>query len=87
VLGASGVVPADALLGRVLLGELGLDGTVRPVHGVLPAALTARAAGVERLVVPLANLAEAQLLPGLSARGVGSLRDLVALLTGGTVSS
>ncbi len=82
VLAAHGVLPADALLGRVLLGELGLDGRVRPVRGVLPAALTARAAGFEALVVPLDNLAEARLLPGVSARGVASLRDLVALLTG-----
>ena len=82
VLAAQGVVPPDALLGRVLVGELGLDGQVRAVRGVLPAAVTARAAGIERLVVPLANLAEAQLLPGVSARGVASLRDLVLLLTG-----
>jgi magnesium chelatase family protein len=82
VLAANGAVPAGALLGRVLLGELGLDGQVRPVRGVLPAALTARAAGVEHLVVASANLAEARLLPGVTARGVRSLRDLVALLTG-----
>ena len=82
VLAADGAVPADALLGRVLLGELGLDGRVRPVRGVLPAALTAREAGVERLVVPLGNLAEARLLPGVTPRGVGTLRDLAALLTG-----
>ena len=82
VLAANGAVPADALLRRVLLGELGLDGQVRPVRGVLPAALTARSAGVEHLVVPSANLAEARLLPGVTARGVRSLRDLVALLTG-----
>ncbi|MCU1592471.1 MAG: Magnesium-chelatase (Mg-protoporphyrin chelatase), partial [Frankiales bacterium] len=82
VLAASGVVPADALLGRVLLGELGLDGRVRAVRGVLPAVLTARAAGVERVVVPLPNLAEARLPPGITARGVGCLRDLVALLRG-----
>ena len=82
VLAADGVVPPAALLDRVLLGELGLDGRVRPVRGVLPAALTARAAGIAQLVVPLDNLAEARLLPGLTARGVGSLRDLVALLTG-----
>ena len=82
VLAADGVVPPSALLGRVLLGELGLDGRVRPVRGVLPAALTAREDGIERLVVPLDNLSEARLLPGVAARGVGSLRDLVALLTG-----
>jgi len=82
VLAANGVVPAEALLGRVLVGELGLDGRVRPVRGVLPAVLTAVRAGVERVVVPLENLAEARLLPGVQARGVGRLRDLIALLTG-----
>ena len=82
VLAAAGVLPADALLGRLLVGELGLDGRVRPVPGVLPAVLTAARAGIERVVVPLENLAEARLLPGAQARGVGCLRDLVALLTG-----
>ena len=82
VLAANGVVPAEALLGRVLVGELGLDGRVRPVRGVLPAVLTAVRAGVERVVVPLENLAEARLLPGVQARGVGRLRDLIALLLG-----
>ena len=82
VLAANGAVPAEALLSRVLVGELGLDGRVRPVRGVLPSVLTALRAGVEQVVVPLENLAEARLLPGVSARGIGSLRDLVALLTG-----
>jgi magnesium chelatase family protein len=82
VLAAAGGLPAEALLGRVLLGELGLDGRVRPVPGVLPAVLTAVRAGIERVVVPLDNLAEARLVPGVQARGVGCLRDLVALLTG-----
>lgn len=82
VLAAAGVLPAQALLGRVLLGELGLDGRVRPVPGVLPAVLTAARAGIDRVVVPLENLAEALLLPGVQARGVGCLRDLVLLLTG-----
>ncbi len=82
VLAAHGALPAEALHGRVLVGELGLDGQVRPVRGVLPVVLTALAAGVERVVVPLANLAEARLVPEVQARGVGSLRDLVALLTG-----
>jgi magnesium chelatase family protein len=83
ILGAdASVVPSDALLGRVLLGELGLDGSVRPVRGVLPAVMTAARAGFERVVVPAANLAEARLLPGVEARGVRTLRDLVRLLTG-----
>ncbi|HEU0101468.1 MAG TPA: YifB family Mg chelatase-like AAA ATPase [Mycobacteriales bacterium] len=82
VLAAAGVVPADALLGRVLIGELGLDGTVRPVRGVLPAVLSATAAGYERVVVPAGNLAEACLVPGVQATGLRSLRQLVCLLRG-----
>ena len=82
VLAADGVVPAESLVGRVLLGELGLDGRVRPVAGVLPSLLTALRAGVDRAVVPGANLAEAQLLPGIEAAGVATLTDLVRLLTG-----
>lgn len=82
VLAAAGVVPADALLGRVLVGELGLDGTVRPVRGVLPAVLTAATAGYERVVVPTGNLAEACLVPGMQTTGLRTLRELVALLRG-----
>lgn len=82
ILAASRALPAGALHGRVLLGELGLDGRVRPVPGVLPAVLTAARAGIERVVVPLENLAEARLVREVQVRGVGSLRDLVRLLTG-----
>ena len=82
ILAATGVLPAEALIGRVLLGELGLDGRVRPVPGVLPALLTASRAGIERAVVPLENLPEARLVEQVQTRGVGSLRDLVRLLTG-----
>lgn len=82
ILAATGVLPAEALAGRVLLGELGLDGRVRPVPGVLPALLTASRAGIERAVVPLQNLPEARLVEHVQTRGVGSLRDLVLLLTG-----
>ena len=82
VLAADGVLPAAALLGRVLLGELGLDGDVRPVRGVLPSVVTASRAGFDEVVVPADNLAEARLLPGVRARGVRTLHDLLALLTG-----
>jgi magnesium chelatase family protein len=82
VLSAAGVVPGPALKGVVLLGELGLDGRVRPVTGALPAVLAAAAAGVERVVVPAANAREAALVPGVVVTAVDSLRMLVALLTG-----
>ncbi len=82
ILAAAGVVPAAALHDRVLLGELGLDGQVRAVRGVLPAVLVARDAGITRVVVPRANLAEARLLPGTEAVGVATLGELLALLRG-----
>jgi magnesium chelatase family protein len=82
ILAASDVLPPEGLAGRVLIGELGLDGRVKPVLGVLPAVVTAARAGIDDVVVPLANLREARQLPGVRARGVGTLSDLVALLTG-----
>jgi magnesium chelatase family protein len=82
ILAADGAVPSDALLPRVLLGELGLDGAVRPVRGVLPSVVTAVRAGFAHVVVPAENLAEARLLPGVQACGVRTLRDLLALLSG-----
>ena len=82
LLAADGVVPTAALQGRLLLGELGLDGRVKAVPGVLPAILAASKAGFTRAIVPSANLDEAQLLPGVVSEGVSSLRSLVALLRG-----
>lgn len=87
VLGAAGTVPAEALRSRVLLGELGLDGRVRRVRGVLPALMAARAAGFEQVVVPHGQHAEASLVSGLSITSVGSLADLVDCLHGRPVLS
>jgi magnesium chelatase family protein len=82
VVAAAGGVPAGVLRGLVLLGELGLDGTVRPVRGVLPAALAAARAGFGRLVVPADNAAEAALVPGLRVLPVTGLLPLLRVLRG-----
>ncbi|BBX03315.1 hypothetical protein BST36_05610 [Mycolicibacterium moriokaense] len=66
----------------VLLGELALDGRVRPVKGVLPAVLAAKRAGWPTVVVPVANLAEASLVDGVDVRGVRTLRQLRAWVAG-----
>lgn len=60
----------------VLLGELALDGRVRPVHGVLPAVLAAKRDGWQAVVVPVDNLAEASLVEGIEVWGVPHLRQL-----------
>lgn len=81
MLAAVGQVPAGvAEVGHV--GELGLDGAVRPVPGVLPAVMGLARAGVRRVVVPLANAEEARLVPGVEVLGVGCLAEAVALHRG-----
>ncbi len=84
VLAAARVFPAETLERTVLLGELGLDGRLRPVRGVLPATLAA-AAGFTRMIVPLRQAAEAQLVEGIEVLGLASLSQLVAELRGDPV--
>ncbi|BBG00677.1 MULTISPECIES: YifB family Mg chelatase-like AAA ATPase [Pseudonocardia] len=77
VLAATGAIPPDRLRGTALLGELALDGRLRPVRGVLPCLLAARDAGMVRAVVPRAVLAEASLVDGLDARCADRLADVL----------
>ena len=64
------------------IGELGLDGSVRPVSGVIPMLLAARGAGFTRAIVPLGNLEEAHLATGIEIFGCASLSDLVSFHAG-----
>ncbi|MER5717647.1 YifB family Mg chelatase-like AAA ATPase [Streptomyces sp. NPDC002132] len=80
VLGASERIDPRVLADIVMIGELGLDGRVRPVRGILPAVLAAADAGYEQVVVPECATAEASLVPGVSVLGVRSLRQLIAVL-------
>ena len=63
------------------MGELALDGTLRAVRGVLPVAAEARSEGVRMAVVPRANGVEAAMVDGLAVYSVGSLREVVDLLS------
>jgi len=80
LLAADRTVSADRLRGTVLIGELALDGRLRPVRGVLPAVLAARRAGMRRVVVPRGALAEAALVDGVEVHGAERLRDVLAWL-------
>jgi magnesium chelatase family protein len=80
VLGAAERIDPRVLADIVMIGELGLDGRVRPVRGTLPAVLAAADAGYEQVVVPECAAAEASLVPGVSVLGVRSLRQLIAVL-------
>ncbi|MFC9339407.1 YifB family Mg chelatase-like AAA ATPase [Streptomyces sp. NPDC057020] len=81
VLGAAERIDPRAIADLVLIGELGLDGRVRPVRGILPAVLAAADAGYHQVVVPEQTAGEASLVPGVSVLGVRSLRQLIAVLT------
>ncbi|MET7902067.1 YifB family Mg chelatase-like AAA ATPase [Streptomyces sp. NPDC005355] len=81
VLGAAERVDPREIADLMMIGELGLDGRVRPVRGVLPAVLAASEAGYRQVVVPEQTAAEASLVPGVSVLGVRSLRQLIAVLT------
>ncbi|MEE1814521.1 YifB family Mg chelatase-like AAA ATPase [Streptomyces sp. SP18ES09] len=81
VLGAAERIDPRAIADLVLIGELGLDGRVRPVRGVLPAVLAAADAGYRQVVVPEQTAGEASLVPGVSVLGVRTLRQLIAVLS------
>ena len=86
---AIGLLKANGLLemagadDQVAIGELGLDGQIRPVRGVLPALLAARKSGVTRAIVPSGNRAEAALVSGLEVIAVNTLREVIAYFRSG----
>lgn len=82
VLNAADVVPLAALEKTILLGELALDGRLRPIRGVLPAVVTAVNHGWRRVVVPTATMIEAALVEGIEVYGADTLADLVRWLQG-----
>lgn len=80
LLAANERIAPKSIADLMMIGELGLDGRVRPVRGVLPAVLAAADAGYRQVVVPERTTAEASLVPGVAVLGVRSLRQLVAVL-------
>jgi magnesium chelatase family protein len=82
VLAAAGTVPVAAIEGVTFLGELGLDGQLRPVCGVLPAVAAAAAAGFRKVAVPEASAQEATLVPEMAVVGAPALSALLAWLRG-----
>jgi magnesium chelatase family protein len=79
LLSATGVAPNESVRRFVHVGELGLDGRVRPVRGVLPAALAAVRGDRPDLVVPAENAQEAELVPGARVWPVRHLNEVIVL--------
>jgi magnesium chelatase family protein len=82
ILTANGAIPAARVAGLMFLGELGLDGRLRPVRGVLPGVAAAAAAGFEAVAVPEENAREACLVPGMRVVAAPCLSALLAWLRG-----
>ena len=82
VLAAEGAVDKQRLDKFVLVGELGLDGSLRPVRGALPISINARKEGFEGLIVPKANAREAAAVNRLNVYGADNLAQVVAFFNG-----
>lgn len=80
ILVSTGMIPQDYVRDSMIAGELGLSGEIKPVRGILPMALEAKKQGLKRCIVPLENLAEAQLVEGIKILGAGCLIQLIELL-------
>ncbi|MCF6290752.1 MAG: YifB family Mg chelatase-like AAA ATPase [Desulfobacterales bacterium] len=84
ILAAAGILTSDLLPQYGVIGELSLDGAVRPARGVLPMALAARDAGLTGILVPAANGPEAAVVDGIEVIGVENLAQALEFLAGTT---
>ncbi len=83
-LAAVGDVPVEKVTGRLLVGELSLEGKLLPVRGILPIVLAARERGLEEVIVPIGNGGEAGVVTGIEVTAASSLGEVVRWLRSGT---
>ncbi|MEO0257530.1 MAG: YifB family Mg chelatase-like AAA ATPase, partial [candidate division WOR-3 bacterium] len=84
ILAASGNIPAERLMGFLVLGELSLDGNLRGVKGVLPSAVLAKDLGLEGIVIPRDNGPEAAVVEGIKVYALENLSQAVEFFRGGS---
>ncbi len=82
MLASSGQVDENRLKDFAILGELALDGTLRPIHGSLPIAVELKKKKIRGIILPAANAKEAAMVEGIDVYGVENLTDTIALLDG-----
>ena len=82
ILTATGQVIIDLLADFILLGELALDGTLRPIHGTLPIAVEAKRLKIRGIILPKENAKEAAMVEGLDVYPMESLVETVSFLNG-----
>ena len=81
LLAANEVLPADKLDKYLILGELGLDGSLKPIKGALPIAILAEKQGFEGIILPKANAQEAAVVGGLKIYGMENLTEVILFLS------
>lgn len=86
ILAASGQVVFHELENYVIMGELSLDGEIRPVKGVLPIAIKAKQEGFKGVIVPLVNAPEASVVDGVAVYGAAHINDVIAFFGGNTAA-
>ena len=82
VIATMGLIAPEALKDIAILGELSLDGSIRPVRGALPMTISAREGGLGRIALPEGNAHEVACVAGIGIYPFSSLKDLVAFLRG-----
>ena len=82
ILAATGTIPQEIISKYLILGELSLDGRIKPVNGSLPMALAAKKAGYQGIVVPYGNRREASVVDGISVHPVKTLSQVVVIFRG-----
>lgn len=84
ILAADGQIQCPNLGNYLIMGELGLDGTLQAIKGALPMAIKAREAGFEGMIVPIANVDEAAVVNRLKVYGANNLSEVIGFLNGTT---
>lgn len=82
ILASYGLIPVSSLKESAFLGELGLDGDCKPIHGVLPLVLAMQESGIRRCFLPEENIAEGLAVEGIEIIKAVHLKEVVAMLAG-----
>ena len=82
IVAAEGIIPQNRLTDYIMIGELSLDGRIKPVKGALPIALEARRLGCKGLILPAENATEAAVVSGIAVYGMESLPETIEFLNG-----
>ena len=82
ILAASGKLAADALDKYIIMGELSLDGELKPIRGALPITIAAKKQGFEGIILPYANAPEAAVVDGIRVYGAHTIKEVIDFFNG-----